>query len=237
MKQPFFSLCARCLGPLLVLGLVASGCTPRQSIILAPNTAQPTPTSPNIESLGFTTYASNTSVLDVATSVLASNNFTITLANDRLGLLQTDYLPLSTLLTTRVDTLTRNAALDRLLLKMTVHTEFREGAQYVQLTGAIQRVGRGTRADNLIGLYWLERLANDMAEGVGTAYFPQVTDEVYAAALAGNLELGPEPGFGGRNTTNQPNFRTALLGLGAIVGIIAVVTLLGNLLAPGGSSN
>lgn len=234
MKLSVFSSHTAYLVPLVVVGLFASSCTPRQRIILSPSTQQPVPTSPNIESLGFTTYSSNTAVLDVATSVLASNNFTITLANDRLGLLQTDYLPINTLLTTRVDTLTRGAALERLLLKVTVHTEFREGAQYVQLTGAIQRIGRGTRADNLIGLYWLERLANDMAQGVGTAYFPQVTDEVYAAALAGNLELGPDPS--GANGNRQPSLRTALLGIGAIIGVIAIVTLLGNLAAPGGSN-
>lgn len=235
MKLSVFASQAAYLIPLVVLGLFASSCTPRQRIILSPGSQQPVPTSPNIESLGFTTYSSSNAVLDVATSVLATNNFTITLANDRLGLLQTDYLPLSTLLTTRVDTLTRGAALERLLLKITVHTEFREGAQYVQLTGAIQRFGRGTRADNLIGLYWLERLANDMAEGVGTAYFPQVTDEVYAAALAGNLELGPDPR--GANASRQPNARTALLGVGAIFAVLAIVTLLGNLVAPGGRSN
>lgn len=222
MPRVLFGHLAPVLLPLLAFGIFLSGCT---SVTLrTPEPAAPAPLA--VETVAFTTPAPQADVLDAATLALVANNFSITLANERLGLLQTDYLPLSNLLSAQADTLTNPALLERFLIKLTLHTEDRAGVQHVQVKGTFQRVGAARDADNLLGLYWLERITEDVADALEAPFPLRITDELYIEAL------GEAPTARTNQQTGRTRLQSAFIAAGFVFGALFVLTLLTGALLP-----
>lgn len=173
-------------------------------------TRPPAPVTP--APVAFTTTAAREAVLDAATTLLVAQHFTLTLANDRVGLLQTDYLPMSAL---PADSLP--PAPGSYLMRVTVTVEPRGAERYVQLAGAVQRTGRSTPGDAVMVRYRLERLAAALAGAVGASYTPQVSAEAYAAAAT-----PPRSRFGG-----------AARAVGIVTAVLFASTLAVGALGPG----
>ncbi|GAB5521567.1 MAG: hypothetical protein RhofKO_38180 [Rhodothermales bacterium] len=218
MPRHFLNSLATVLGPLIGLGLLLSGCASTGS---TSSDALP----PLRESVVFQTSQERMQVVDAATAILVANNFPITLANERLGLIQTGYMPLTTLLGTYADA-DDNAALDQLMMKVTLNTEARGDGQLVQLVGTFQRTGSSPTADNLIGLYWLERLGESIAAETQAPFVASVSDEIYTDALAGNIEQMRQ------EEEAKFNPRRALIAAGLIIGVVFAVSLIGTATAP-----
>ena len=140
-------------------------------------------------------------IVDQATSTLIRANFAITLANDRIGLVQSDYIPLSSVQASLADTLAPVADFKNLLMRVAVNAERGEETKFVQVKGTFQRVaGTPKQTDELIGLYWLEQVAAKMAAGVDAPFAHQVSDSTYTQLLgqvANPVEETKSPGVGG----------------------------------------
>lgn len=173
----------------------------------------------------FTSMADRVDIVDQATSTLVGANFAITLANDRIGLVQSDFVPLSRVQLALADTLARVPDFDNILMRVAVNAERGQETKYVQVKGTFQRIaGTSRNTDDLIGLYWLEQLADRIAEGVDAPLVHQVSDSTYAQLLANGSEPQEEdasPGVGG-----------ALKVVGVLVAVLFVVTLASGAFGP-----
>lgn len=183
------------------------------------------PVDSGSETVVFLSDASKDRLVDAATAALVGSDFTITLANERLGLLQTDYASISGLERAYGDSLSENPALKDLYVRITVNAETRDDGQIVQVKGSFQRLGGGSAPDRLIGLYWMERLAEDIARSTDSEYVARVSTDIYGRALE-NASLP------------DPSKRPSRLGQSArAVGIVAAVlfaaTLLSGVFSPG----
>ena len=173
----------------------------------------------------FTSMADRVDIVDQATSTLVGANFAITLANDRIGLVQSDFVPLSRVQLALADTLARVPDFDNILMRVAVNAERGQETKYVQVKGTFQRIaGTSRNTDDLIGLYWLEQLADRIAEGVDAPLVHQVSDSTYARLLANGSEPQEEdasPGVGG-----------ALKVVGVLIAVLFVVTLASGAFGP-----
>ncbi len=204
---------------LIVLCLSAlAGCTTANQIAA--------PVDTGVETVAFTTSEDRVAIIDAATTVLVQHDFTITLANERLGLIQTDYASVARIEALRADTGNADPALDDLYLRMTVNAEDRDGVRFVQIKGNFQRMQGGSAPDRLIGLYWMERLAMDIAADLDAPYTQRVSAETYQQALE-NARL----------PTENKDDRKAQLGKGLkavaiVAAILFAVTLAAGVFAP-----
>ena len=187
-----------------------------------------TPVDVGVETVAFATEAEQVAVLDEATAVLIAHDFTITLANERLGLLQTDYASVATVEALRPDTTDAHPALDNLYMRLTVNTVDRNGVRHVQLKGNFQRLAGGSAPDRLIGLYWMERLAGDMAAGLDADYVDRVSSETYDQALANAVLPGQKP-------PRSEQMNRGLRAVGIVSAVLFAATLAAGVLAPSGS--
>lgn len=144
----------------------------------------------HVETVAFTTTHDRLDVLDTATSVLVGSNFTITLANERLGLLQTDYVSLVTASEALADTVDYSPdRLRNLVMRVTLNAEDRGETTFVQLKGSFQRLSGTPRVgDDLIGLFWLERVGRRIATPLDVEYRQQLADSTYAELLGAPVE-------------------------------------------------
>ncbi len=205
--------------PLVLAVVLLSGCM---------NTRQNSVTTPQntTETVAFTAPHERLDVVDAATATLIANNFSITLANERLGLLQTEYLPLSALPVAYLDTLNQDVDLDKILMRIAINTTVREGETLVQLKGTFQRLGpTGGVNDNLIGLYWLESVADEMARSLDADYMPQITGGLYAEAVGGTAS-------GGAPADARPSLGRSTKALGIVGIVLFSVTMLAGAFGP-----
>jgi hypothetical protein len=191
------------IASLLSFSLLLAGCTQaRYASDVSPNRTM-------VESVAFTSMADRESIVDHAISTLVAGNFSITLANDRLGLIQTDYA--------------------NLLMKVSVNAQSSNETVFVQVKGTFQRIDGSPRsADNLIGLYWLEQLTQQMAGGVEAPFKHQLTDSTYT-------QLVSEAQTSQKNKNNT-GFRGALKVGGILLAILFAVTLAAGSFGPGSTS-
>jgi hypothetical protein len=195
--------------PLLLIMSLLTGCTSTR-----PSATPPAALS---ERVAFTTSADRVQVVDQATAALVAHNFTITLVNERIGLLQTDYVPLTALRPMVGDSLLQRPGMADLLMRVTLNTESGEGATQVQMQGTFQRLGRGpASADPLIGLYGLEQVAQEVARSLNARYTPQVTNEVYQRALLGG---------GTASLTPRAHLSRAMRAVGIVAAVLFATTL------------
>lgn len=207
--------------PVLALALfILSGCA-----ATSPTT---TPVDAGVETVVFTTEAERVTVVDVATALLVQHDFTITLANERLGLLQTDYASVSGIAAMRPDTALGHVALQDLYVRLTVNSEDRNGIQVVQVKGNFQRMAGGSAPDRLIGLYWMEQLTSDMARALDADYVARVSDEIYDQALT-NVALPT------RSQSRSGQINKGLRAVGIVGAILFAATLAASTFAPSGS--
>jgi len=202
------------LALVLTWSLLIVGCAPRP----VANTAM-SGASTRVETVAFTTDSSRVHVLDVATSVLVDGDFTITLANERLGLVQTDYIPLQVLRSAYPDSIEVAAGrLSELLMRVTVNAEERGDLSFVQMKGSIQRLaGSDSPSDRMVGLYWLERLGKEVSREIGVEYVQQLPDSTYADVVQRSVQPkeGSEPG----------GARRAAKAIGVVVAVLFALTL------------
>lgn len=183
------------------------------------------PVDSGVETVAFTTDADRVSVVDAATAILVQHDFTITLANERLGLLQTDYASVAGVQSMRADSSDAHPALTDLYMRLTINADERGDLRFVQIKGNFQRMKGGRAADRLIGLYWMEKLAGDIAAQLDTPYNPRVSVDTYNQAL-GNVTL--PSGSGSRSQqTNK-----ALRAVGIVAAILFAATLAAGVLQP-----
>jgi hypothetical protein len=163
---------------LLVWSFFVTGCTaPR--VTIAPVRAD------HVETVAFTSMADRVDIVDMATSALIRSNFSITLANDRIGLVQSDFIPLLRVQKALNDTLDVVPDFDNLLVRITVNAERGDEAKYVQVKGTFQRISGSVQpSDQMLGLYWLEQVAERIAADVEAPFTHQVSDSTYARLLA-----------------------------------------------------
>lgn len=207
--------------PVLAFALVIlSGC--------AATNPTTTPVDAGVETVVFTTEAERVTVVDVATALLVQHDFTITLANERLGLLQTDYASVSGIAAMRPDTALGHVALQDLYVRLTVNSEDRNGIQVVQVKGNFQRMAGGSAPDRLIGLYWMEQLTSDMARALDADYVARVSDEIYDQALT-NVALPT------RSQSRSGQINKGLRAVGIVGAILFAATLAASTFAPSGS--
>ncbi|MDA0683429.1 MAG: hypothetical protein O2797_06810 [Bacteroidetes bacterium] len=206
------------VGATLAWSLLVAGCTTTR----APSSVA---TAEKVETIAFTSMADRIDIVDQATSTLIRANFAITLANDRIGLVQSDYIPLSSVQASLADTLAPVADFKNLLMRVAVNAERGEETKFVQVKGTFQRIaGVPKQTDELIGLYWLEQLASNMAEGVDAPFAHQVSDSTYQQLLgqvANPVEETKSPGVGG-----------AIKVVGVLVAVLFVVQLASGAFGP-----
>ncbi len=178
----------------LAWSLLVAGCT-------APRTATTPVQVDHVETVAFTSMAERVDIVDQATSALISSNFAITLANDRIGLVQSDFVPLSRVQQALADTLDPVPDFSNILMRVAVNAERGDETKFVQVKGTFQRIGGTARStDDLIGLYWLEQLTSKIASGIDAPFSHQVSDSTYVQLLAEGsapIEEDESPGIGG----------------------------------------
>ncbi|MDA0873428.1 MAG: hypothetical protein O3C45_00025 [Bacteroidetes bacterium] len=208
-------LTATCL--VAAWSLLVAGCaTPRR-------TATPAVTD-HVETVAFTSMADRVDIVDQATSALISANFAITLANDRIGLVQSDFIPLSRVQTALADSLPPVADFSNILLRVAVNAERGTETKYVQVKGTFQRIAGAPRTtDDLVGLYWLEQLTARMARGVDAEFVHQVSDSTYARLLTGSQPQEEE---------KSPGISGAIKVAGILVAVLFVVQLASGAFGP-----
>lgn len=225
MKLEPIRLLARGLVPVLVFTVFAAGCTATVRTPAAP--AAPLPD----ERATFETEAAPMDVLDAATLVLINSNFTIALANERVGLVQTEYLPLSTVQAAWRDSLGLGLRLNRLAMRVTVSTLEQPGGHLIQVKGSFQRSGRGTEVDDLVARYWLERITQEIAARVDVSYRPHVTEATYVQAV--------REASAAADASNPVTSHTAVRAVAIVAALLFAATLVTGVLNPGaaGASN
>jgi len=182
-----------------------------------------------VESVAFTSMADRENIVDHAISTLVAGNFSITLANERLGLIQTDYVNLANLQMALADSLAPVKDLANLLMKVSVNAQSSSETVFVQVKGTFQRVdGSPKSADNLIGLYWLEQLTHQMAQGVEAPFKHQLADSTYA-------QLVTEAQTTQKNKNNT-GFRGAIKVGGILLAVLFAVTLAAGSFGPGSTT-
>lgn len=199
------------------LALAGTGCAGTREVAA--------PVDSGSETVTFLSSATKEEVMDDATAALVSSDFTITLANERLGLLQTDYASVAAVERAYGDSTSSHPALRDLYVRLTVNTESRGEDQVVQFKGSFQRIGPGSAPDRLIGLYWMERLAEDVARRGGGEYAPRVSGEIYARALENTVVPDAR-----RNTSRVGQSMRAV---GIVAAVLFAATLLAGVFTPG----
>lgn len=179
----------------------------------------------HVESVAFTSMAERVDIVDQATSALVASNFSITLANDRIGLVQSDFVPLSQVQLALADTLDPVPDFSNILMRVAVNAERGDETKYVQVKGTFQRIAGVPRStDDLVGLYWLEQLTDRIASGVDAPFTHQVSDSTYVQLLASSA---PE-----QESDESPGFSGALKVAGVLVVILFVVELASGAFGP-----
>lgn len=219
--MPFHALrtLAPRLVPLMVFSVFAAGCAGS----LRPAAAPPAPLPD--ENAAFTVNAAPTEVLDAATVALVNSNFSIALTNERIGLLQTEFVPLASVQAAHRDSAGQALRLDRLQMRVTVTVQERAGAQLVQVKGSFQRTGRATDVDGVLARYWLERVTQDFADALGASYRPRVTDADYAGAVAQVVDA--------RNGAPSATGHNVVRAVAIVAVLLFVATLVTGVLSPG----
>ena len=178
----------------------------------------------HVETVAFTSTAERVDIVDQATSALVSANFAITLANDRIGLVQSDFIPLSRVQAALADSLDPVPDFSNILVRVAVNAERGDETKFVQVKGTFQRIaGQPRTGDELMALYWLEQVAARMAAGVDAPFTHQISDETYTQ-LAGDTAPAEEeksPGIGG-----------AVKVIGVLVAVMFVVQLASGAFGP-----
>lgn len=180
----------------------------------------------HVETVAFTTTTDRVSIIDAATSVLVSSNFSITLANDRIGLLQTDYVPVSSVQSVFADSLSGLAVGDNLLMRVTVNAEDQGESNYVQVKGNFQSVSGATNNESLIGLFWLERVTKRMADALDVTYTRQLSDSTYVQAIAGAASVSNQAPL-------KSNLKRAFSAVGIVIAVLFAATLMISTFGPG----
>lgn len=207
------------IASLLSFSLVFAGCSQ------APYSSNPAPVRSLVESVAYTSMKDREAIVDQALSELIESNFSITLANDRLGLIQTDYQSLQTIQQALADSLEPVKDLANLLMKVSVNAQASNSAVFVQVKGTFQRInGNPKPSDNLIGLYWLEQLTHQMAEKVEAPFVHQLTDSTYA-------QLVKEEQIVEKNKNNT-GIRGAIKVGGILLAVLFAVTLAAGAFGP-----
>ena len=220
MKRSYIQRLAPLLVPILSFSLFVAGCA-------GVNRSTQNTAPLHDENTAFSTNAELVKVLDVATVIFVNNNYSITLANERIGLLQTDYVSLGSLQTARPDSLVRTPLVNNISMRITLNVEERAGSRMVQFRGAFQRDGRGSEADNLIARYWLERITQDIAESLDVTFRPRIALSDYAEAVKNaEAEQSGTPDFMNNNIVRA-------IGITALV--LFTVTLITGVFSPGAS--
>lgn len=214
------------LAMMLACSLFIVGCAPRP--VVNPRVSG---ASTRVETVAFTTDSSRVHVLDVATSVLIDGDFTITLANERLGLVQTDYVPLHVLRSAYPDSIeVVSGQLSELLMRVTVNAEDRGDLSFVQMKGSIQRLSGADRSsDRMVGLYWLERLGKQVTDEIGVEYVQQLSDSTYAEVVS--RPAGPQKG------SEESGARRAVRAAGIVAAVLFALTLAVGAFGPSSSAS
>lgn len=195
----------RPLMAVLIWSFFVTGCTaPR--VTVAPTLAD------RMETVAFTSMADRVDIVDHATSALIRSNFAITLANDRIGLVQSDFVPLSRVQEALADTMAAPADFRNILMRITVNAERGDEAKFVQVKGTFQRISGAARSsDQLVGLYWLEQVTKRIAADVEAPFTHQIADSTYARIV----DTGTAPPTDSR--------RSAISGAARVAGVLFVV--------------
>lgn len=218
MSCSSFRPAAPLIVPMLCMCLFAAGCSS-----LRPGSADE-PTQLTDESVAFIAAATAVRIFDATTLVLVNHNFTVALTNERLGLIQTEYVPLTALQATLPDTLETTGRLRGLEVRITLNVDERADDSLIQLRASVRRVaGTATEDDSVIARYWLEHLAARLADSLDTTFERRVTRAMYTAALRG------ENSAGGGGVPATSVVRAAAI---VIVGLF-VATLLSGVFSPG----
>lgn len=199
------------------------------SLLVAGCSSTRTATTPvqvdHVETVAFTSMAERVDIVDQATSALVGANFAITLANDRIGLIQSDFVPLSRVQQALADTLAPEADFSNILMRVAVNAERGDETKYVQVKGTFQRIAGTPRStDDLVGLYWLEQLTDRIATGIDAPFAHQISDSTYVQLLSSSA---PE-----METDENPGISGALKVAGALVVILFVVELASGAFGP-----
>ena len=175
MRPTSFRLLAPWLVPVLCAMLFVTGCA---SVQLNPGPSQ----LPD-ESVSLITTLAQEDIFDAATLVFLNHNFAVGLTNERIGVLQTDYLTLSAVEATLPDSLRAGGRIKGLEMRITLNLEDRADDNLVRLRASVRRAnGRASEADKLITRYWLEHIAFALAEELDTTFNRDVSRRDYVAA-------------------------------------------------------
>ncbi len=208
----------RACGLLLSWALLVSGCTQTRPVSVANRS--------HTENVAFTTTAARTDIVDAATSVLVQDNFSLTLVNERIGLLQTGYVPLSSVRSAMVDTIGTASGLEETLMSVTVNVSENGDSRFVRLKGSFQMIPGARRGlEPLVGLYWLDRVADTMAGTLDVEYKRQLSDSTYASLISGISR--PEA------KAKKSGFTQAAGVIGLGVAILFAITLAVSTFSPG----
>ena len=127
----------------LSFSLVLAGCTQ------ARYASNPAPSRSLVETVTFTSMKDRETIVDHALSSLIATNFSITLANDRLGLIPTDYVSILTVQLALADSLKPAQDLENLLMKVSVNAQASNEAVFVQVKGTFQRINGNPKSSTI----------------------------------------------------------------------------------------
>ncbi|MEX0746766.1 MAG: hypothetical protein WD275_02120 [Rhodothermales bacterium] len=176
MSFHFFRRVAPWLVPIVTASIFSAGCA-----TLQPNTA---PSQLPDEAVVFVARGESEQVFDAATLVFLNHNFSIALENDRIGILQTEYLAIPALQATQPDSLHVDGRIEGLEIRLTMNLDQRADDNLIRLRASVRRVrGRADEADNVIARYWLEHMASQLAEGLDSTFEREVSRRMYLDAV------------------------------------------------------
>ncbi|GEM_PF-6784590 len=184
---------------LLVSAWVVSGCAGLQ------RTREP---SSYTESTALLTDNLSREVLEEATSVLLNHNLPLAVVNERLGFIQTEYVPAY-----MVDTSLTRAG-NAVQVKFSLHVDSLLGRRRTQFK-AFTRALHSSYAP-LITRYLLDQITAEVAQKLDVPYRPRVSRK----------ELEPVLQRLAREQEKQPHFQQGIRAIGVIAGVLFLVSLL-----------
>ena len=176
MSFHFLRRMAPWLVPVVSASIFSVGCA-----TLQPNSA---PAQLPDETVAFISRGGAEQIFDAATLVFLNHNFSVALENDRIGILQTEYVAIPALQATQPDSLHVGGRIEGLEIRLTMNLDQRADDSLIRLRASVRRVrGRPADADNVIARYWLEHMAHQLANELDSTFEREVSRRMYLDAV------------------------------------------------------
>jgi len=167
----------------------------------------------NIERLTLQSQASTFEIIQAAASLLLTQGFSLHLVNEKIGVIETDFVPLALLAQA---SLSSSPPLKG-QLKISLKVDSLAGKNLIQIHGFMR--SNQKPYEQLVALFLLESFTQSLAHAIGTSYTPHITRELLESAIK-------------RSSTPSHRIMRGVIAFGIIAGLIFTVSLLTGTLTP-----